>query len=196
MDRITFIKSLAAELAYKTKPSEIHHLIDYYDEMIQDLMEEGLSEVEAVSKLGTPQSVAQSALGAEEIVVKVPRRFHPLLLVIIFLGFPLWGSLLLTVLLLMLSGLIVIWCLPFSTSVIGITSLIGGIASVVLSPLLLSHGLHFSITQLGLGVTMFGIGLVCLILTYMLCKPILGWTQQFIHLPKALYKNFKKQVVR
>ena len=40
MDRITFIKSLAAELAYKTKPSEIHHLIDYYDEMIQDLMEE------------------------------------------------------------------------------------------------------------------------------------------------------------
>ncbi|MDT2680346.1 HAAS signaling domain-containing protein [Enterococcus gallinarum] len=53
MDRITFIKSLAAELAYKTKPSEIHHLIDYYDEMIQDLMEEGLSEVEAVARLGT-----------------------------------------------------------------------------------------------------------------------------------------------
>ncbi|WP_291292887.1 DUF1700 domain-containing protein [Enterococcus sp.] len=196
MDRITFIKSLAAELAYKTKPSEIHHLIDYYDEMIQDLMEDGLSEVEAVAKLGTPKNIAQSTLGAEEIVVQVPRRFHPLLLLIIFLGFPLWGSLLLAALLLMLSGLIVMWCLPFSTGIVGITGLIGGIASVILSPMLLSQGLHFSITQLGLGVIMFGIGIICITFTYMLSKPIMGWTQQFIYFPKALYKSLRKQVTR
>jgi uncharacterized membrane protein len=196
MDRITFIKSLAAELAYKTRPSEIHQLIDYYDEMIQDLMEDGLSETAAVARLGSPHSIAQSTLGDEEIVVNVPRRFHPLLLVIIFLGFPLWGSLLLTIILLLLSGLMIIWCLPFSTGIIGISTLIGGIASVILSPLLLSQGTHFSVTQLGLGVTMFGIGLVSLTFTYMISKPIMRWTRQFIHLPKSLYINFHKQVIR
>lgn len=43
MERVDFIKELAAELSYKTKPREIHQLIDYYDEMIEDLIEEGLS---------------------------------------------------------------------------------------------------------------------------------------------------------
>lgn len=41
MNRVDFIKALAAELSEKVRPSEIHQLINYYDEMIEDLMEEG-----------------------------------------------------------------------------------------------------------------------------------------------------------
>jgi len=49
MNRVDFIKALAAELSEKVRPSEIHQLINYYDEMIEDLMEEGYTEEEAVT---------------------------------------------------------------------------------------------------------------------------------------------------
>ena len=80
MDRITFIKSLAAELAYKTKPSEIHHLIDYYDEMIQDLMEEGLSEVMPITLVlnGRHQiTIKPLSINNRTVNSKLPHRGNP-----------------------------------------------------------------------------------------------------------------------
>jgi len=56
MNRVDFIKALAAELSEKVRPSEIHQLINYYDEMIEDLMEEGYTEEEAVARLGRGRS--------------------------------------------------------------------------------------------------------------------------------------------
>lgn len=103
MNRVNFIKALAAELSEKVRPSEIHQLINYYDEMIEDLMEEGYTEEEAVARLGSPKELIQAVTETEEVVVEIPRRFHPFLLLILVLGFPLWGSLLLSAALLILS---------------------------------------------------------------------------------------------
>ena len=52
--RIEFIKELSNELSYIMKPNEVKELVDYYDEMILDLMEDGLSEEEAVSRVDSP----------------------------------------------------------------------------------------------------------------------------------------------
>ena len=41
MNRVEFIKELSNHLAYEVRPSEVHRLIEYYDEMILDLMEDG-----------------------------------------------------------------------------------------------------------------------------------------------------------
>lgn len=63
MDRITFINELSQALSYRVRPREVHQLVEYYDEMILDLMEDGLSEAEAVAKLGDPEVLAQEAAG-------------------------------------------------------------------------------------------------------------------------------------
>ena len=78
MNRVDFIKALAAELSEKVRPSEIHQLINYYDEMIEDLMEEGYTEEEAVARLGSPKELIQAVTETEEVVVEIPRRFHPI----------------------------------------------------------------------------------------------------------------------
>ena len=57
MNRVEFIKELSNHLAYEVRPSEVHRLIEYYDEMILDLMEDGYSERAAVKKLGDPISI-------------------------------------------------------------------------------------------------------------------------------------------
>jgi uncharacterized membrane protein len=195
MERVDFIKELASELSYKTKPREIHQLIDYYDEMIEDLIEEGLSEAEAVARLGKPKDLVKALHTEEEIVVEIPRRFHPFLYVLLILGFPLWGSLLLAAILLMLSVLLVLWCGPFLTGILGITGVLGGIPSVVLSPLLITDGLFLLFSQLGVGLFLFGFGLLCLLATYRMSKLVSGLSMACILWPRQLLTNYRKKVI-
>lgn len=75
MNRVEFIKELSNHLAYEVRPSEVHRLIEYYDEMILDLMEDGYSERAAVKKLGDPKQLAYEAAGIPT-EVRVPRKFN------------------------------------------------------------------------------------------------------------------------
>ncbi len=155
-EQVDFIKALAAELSEKVRPSEIHQLINYYDEMIEDLMEEGYTEEEAVARLGSPKRTDPTVTETEG------RRDSPPL------SSPCswfwcwashWGSLLLSAALLILSFLIIIWCVPFTTGMIGVTTFIGGIASVVKSHA--DGGWFLSLlSQLGMGIFLFGLGLL------------------------------------
>lgn len=166
MDRITFINELSQALSYRVRPREVHQLVEYYDEMILDLMEDGLSEAEAVAKLGNPEVLAQEAAGEiPDFEVEVPKRFNWLFVLIAILGFPLWGSLLLAAVLLILSMYIVIWCVPFCTGVFGLSATFAGLVSVVLSSFALQDGLFVAITQLGIGVLFFGLGILSLVAT-------------------------------
>lgn len=167
MDRVSFIKELTNELAYEVRPSELHQLIDYYDEIILDLMEEGYTEEEAVAKLDDPRKIAQEVAGMPpEIEVKTPIRMQPWLILILILGFPLWGSLLFSGLMVLLSAYLVIWCIPFCTGVFGVAALIGGLTSAIFSPFALQDGLFILLTQFGIGMLFFGLGLLFLLLTY------------------------------
>ncbi|MDF2802382.1 MAG: hypothetical protein K0S61_2285, partial [Anaerocolumna sp.] len=61
MDKDQFLKKLAVYLL-KMNDGERKKFIIYYDEMISDYMENGMSEVEAVSKIGDPRAVAEELL--------------------------------------------------------------------------------------------------------------------------------------
>lgn len=196
MDRIDFIKALADELAYEVKPSEIHQLINYYDEIIQDLMEDGYSEIEAVAKLGSPRKLAKEAAGIQEVEIEIPRRFNPFVIVMLIIGFPLWGSLLLTAVLLLLSFYLVIWCVPFTTAVFGVTAVFAGIVSAVFSPLVMGGALFMGVTQLGIGTLFFGLGILSLVLTYSISGFFLRVTKKTSIAFKNLLFRRRKQVVR
>lgn len=70
----------------------------FYEEMILDRMEEGLSEEEAVSTLDAPGVVAEAILddlpAVPRVVAKTRRKSRVLLWVLVILGFPVWGALL------------------------------------------------------------------------------------------------------
>jgi uncharacterized membrane protein len=76
--------------------------IEFYSEMIDDLVEEGKTEEEAVASVGTPAEVA-AAVRAEfpadgtlpkEEAPKKKRKIAPWVWVLLILGSPVWGSLL------------------------------------------------------------------------------------------------------
>ncbi|GCF94916.1 hypothetical protein NRIC_28070 [Enterococcus florum] len=165
MKRVEFIKELSNYLANEVRPSEVHRLIEYYDEMILDLMEDGYSEEEAVSRMGDPQALAYEAAGIPS-EIKVPRRFSPLVIILLILGFPLWGSLAFAGFMILLSFYIVIWCIPFTGACLAGGFLFGGLVATLTSPLAMMTSLFYGITQLGVGMLIFGLGLLALWATY------------------------------
>ena len=109
---------VALEYALAQMPSEERekHLA-YYDELICDMCEDGMSEEEATSRLGDPNAVAQELLAALPLSTLVKTRvrpsggFSPLVIALLILGFPLWFPLLSSAFVVVLSLLITLWAL-------------------------------------------------------------------------------------
>ncbi|OJG72273.1 hypothetical protein RV12_GL000979 [Enterococcus quebecensis] len=165
--------------------------IHYYDELIEDYLEDGASEEEAVKKLGKPSIIARKILedAFEEGNIPPKKELSPLIIALLILGFPLWGSLLLAVIGVVLSGYVVIWCLPFSTGILAIASLGASVFSVFASIFALQDGVYIAVTQLGVGVLVLGIailsGLLTVNMTTYFIKISRSFSSKIVHFIKA-----------
>lgn len=92
MNKSAFTDELYQLLKPLPKAERQQH-IDYYVEMIDDRMEDGLSEEEAVAALGSPAEIAAQILG--DVPTKPVRKRSAWAIVLIVLGSPIWLSLLL-----------------------------------------------------------------------------------------------------
>lgn len=99
MNKQEFLFTLQSRLA-SLPPEDLEERLAFYSEMIDDRMEEGLSEADAVAQVGNvDEIVAQiladtplSALVKERI--KPKKRLKPWEIVLLAIGSPLWVSLL------------------------------------------------------------------------------------------------------
>ncbi len=90
MTKQLFLNELAAAL-HSLPREERYRTLGYYDELIDDRMEDGQSEEDAVASLGEPQQVAREILGEEEPAPSTSRGRKVWLIVLLVLGFPLWA---------------------------------------------------------------------------------------------------------
>lgn len=194
MNKGEFLRSLEKHL-HPIGEQESRKYTEYYDEMIEDYQEDGYSEKEAVHQVGDPALIAQgivTELGARQ--VEVPTVGEKMTRIsILVLGFPLWGSILASVVLLIFSLYLVMWCIPLVTGTLMLSGLLGGLLSVIGSPFIYQDGLHVVVTQLGIGVFLLGIGLLSGIATVFLTKVCVKVTVQSSH---TFLGMFKKKVVR
>lgn len=61
MNKDTFLKALRKQLKQLKNP-EIQKNISYYDELISDMVENGMSEADALSKIGSPKQLSKEIL--------------------------------------------------------------------------------------------------------------------------------------
>lgn len=194
MNKKEFLSSLKKHL-HLLGDKDSDRFIEYYDEIIEDYQEDGYSEQEAVHQVGQPAMIAEGIMKEQGIkTVQVPTFGEKATrLSILILGFPLWGSILATVFLLILSVYMVIWCIPLVTGALTITGLLGGFWSIIGSPFIFQDGLHVVVTQVGVGILLLGVGLLSGIATAYLTKL---FVQMTIQTTKAFMGMFKKKVVR
>ena len=116
MNKQEYLGALEYALA-QMPPEEREKHLAYYDELICDMCEDGMSEEEATSRLGDPNAVAQELLAALPLATLVKTRIRsggslsPLVIALLVLGFPLWFPLLASVFAVVLSLLITLWAL-------------------------------------------------------------------------------------
>ena len=97
--------------------ADIEERLTFYGEMIDDRMEEGLSEEEAVNAIGPVDEVANQIVAEtplKDLVkekMKSKRKMRAWEIVLLVLGFPLWFPLSITALVLILVFYIVLWTL-------------------------------------------------------------------------------------
>lgn len=194
MTKSTFIDTLRG-LLESLNEDECNKFISYYEEIIEDYKESGLSEQEVIKKIGSPKSVANNILREQDSInINIPSFNSKLLnIILLILGFPLWGSLLLTVVLLILSAYIIIWCIPFTTGVSSIAFFVSALVSIVGAPFMIADVLTVGIVQLGLGVSSVGVSILLGLITIYLSKKFIVITKK---LTFKVFKSFNKKVVK
>lgn len=180
--------------------------LSYYREMIEDAMEDGCTEEEAVRRIGSPGAVAEQILSEQEIPVKpVSAGRKVLIAVLLILGSPLWGSILLagaslalglglTAAMLVLCAYIVIWCVPLTTGALSLGSLLLAVVSTVGAFPVFFHNAPLGVLQFGVGILSAGVFILAGHLTLLLGKYFVRVTVRFSKWLKHLFTGKKEAI--
>ena len=195
MNKQDFIASLRASLSGLPK-QDVEDRLNFYSEMIDDRIEEGLTEQEAVSAIGSVETVSSqiiadiplSKIAKEKIKPKRGLRAWEILL--LALGSPIWLSLLIAAFAVVFSlyvfvwsVIISLWAVFASLVVCAAGGIIAGIVFIVVGNVLT-------------GVCMIGTALVCAglsIFSFFGCKAA---TKGLLWLTKKLALGIKKCFVK
>ena len=122
--------------------NDIEERITFYGEMIDDRMEEGLSEEKAVEAIGPVDEVVSQIVEETPLSrivkekIKPKRKMRAWEIVLLILGFPLWFPLLITALVVVFTVYVVIWVVIVSfwaAAVSVIAAALGCLAAGVVS---------------------------------------------------------------
>lgn len=140
---------------------DIERSLSFYEELIDDRMEEGMSEEEAVAAVGSPGEIAAQILSEiplSKLVrekMKPSRRLRAWEIVLLAVGSPIWLTLLIAVLVILFATYAVLWSLIAVVWSVG-AALVGTFfLSIAALVLLCVQG------SVGLGLVMLGLGVVC-----------------------------------
>ena len=194
MNKKQFCTFLENELRLYLSSKEVYKTLNFFKEMIDDRVDEGLSEEEAVSQLGNIDDIVGQILDEHNITKRQKKlvwRFIPqktpsvLNIIIVILLFPIWT--------LVASFFIAFVSLIFSSVVSVIAFFVGGIALILKAPfyLIYEKNIAYCLDTLGFGFIITGIGLIgiyCLLKSYKKARKN-GWSFK-----KIFVKVFKKEV--
>ncbi len=147
--------------------SEIQKYLDYYSEMIDDRMEEGLSEESAVSSMESVEDIASQILldtPLPQLVkakVNPSRSFKAWEVVLIILGFPLWFPLLVAAGAVIFSVYIVLWSVVFVLYAVDLVFAAAAVSCITAGAVTIFSGmLSYAVFALGIGLVCAGIAIL------------------------------------
>lgn len=165
MTKAEFLHELANKL--KQLPAEeINQQQAYYEELLADMMEDGISEEEAVSRLGNTNKIAEDLLRDQPIQVLMKKRFRPkngwtvAAVAASVLGAPLWVPLLLAFILIIAAVVLAIGAVIFSLFVCVLAFACAGVMIIVRGFWLIPLSGENAVCAVGIGFLL--LGLVCL----------------------------------
>ena len=195
MNKQQFIAELREKLS-GIPEREVEERLSFYAEMIDDRMEEGLAEEEAVAQIGGTEEIAARIVADIPLVTLAKKRIQPQRrlraweIVLLCVGAPVWGSLLIAAVAAVLSLYASLWAVIVSLWA-GFGALIGGAVGGLCGGLILAIGtkLPTGLALVGAGVALAGIG----VFWFFGCKAL---TRGFVRLTGQMLRATKQRLVK
>lgn len=198
MTKLEFLTSLSSRLAMLGE-EERQTTLDYYGEMIDDRLEEGMSEEEAVAGLEPVEDIAREILCDQPLPSLLrarananaagTKRYSALQITLIVIGFPLWFPLLVAGLMVVLALYAVIWSLIIAmfavVAALGISALFG-----------LVFGFFSLVSQPASGLFTVGAGVLCAGACIFSFYGAQSLAVQLVRLTAKLGRGIKSLVIR
>lgn len=205
MSKTEFLTRLEKLLKGLSRKERETHL-SYYQEMIEDAMEDGCTEEEAVARIGNPGAVAEQILSEQETPAKSVSTGQKILItLLLILGSPLWGSLVLAVAalalglalaaaMMVLCAYIVIWCVPLTTGAVSLSALLLAVVSTVGAFPVFFGNAALGVLQFGVGILSAGVFILAGWLTLLLGSYFVRVTVRFSRWLKRLFTRRKEAI--
>lgn len=186
MNKNEFLTELRKSLAGLPE-EDIQKSIDYYSEMIDDRVEEGLPEEEAVADLGSIEEIRNQIIKDTPLAKIVKKRVKPkrsltgLEITLIIVGFPLWFPLLIAAGAVILALYVSLWSVIISLYAVEVALMASAFGGVIASLALLIFGhIAAGLFLLGCSLACAGIGLLWVFVCKWSTKALIWLTRVFI----------------
>jgi len=140
---------------------DIEERLSFYSEMIDDRMEEGLSEKDAVNAIGSVDTIISQIIAGTPLTklvrekIKPKKRLRAWNIILLVLGSPVWLSLLIAAFAVILSLYASLWAV-----IISLWAVFGSLIGCALGGIAAGAGFAFGGNGLS-GIAMIGAGVVC-----------------------------------
>ena len=174
---------------------DIRERIEFYEEMIDDRIEEGLTEEEAVAEIGPTDEIVSQIIAETPLLRVVRERVRPKRkmqvweIVLLVLGSPVWLALLISAFAILLSIYIVLWALIISLWAVELSFAVSGIAGIAAGALYAVKGETMA------GFAMISAGVLLIGLAILLFFACLGATKGAAVLTKKIALSVKSMFV-
>ena len=195
MTKTQFVLELSEKLSGLPK-EDVKKSIEFYVEMIDDRMDEGMSEADAISAIGSVDAIAEQILGEIPMVklvkekVKPKRKMRVWEIVLLALGSPIWLSLAAAAFVVILALYVVLWAVEICVYATNVIFFAGGACGIALMVAYFMQGnVGGAIFVLGAGILCVGLGLLMM----WVCRES---TRLMVVLTKKIWLGIKKMFVR
>lgn len=195
MTKQEFISILRKKLN-KFPNQEVEDRISFYSEIIDDSIEEGLTEEEAVLKIGNVDEIVKQIASEIPLIkivknnAKANRKFKTWELTLLIVGAPLWFSLLIALFAGIFSICVSLWAVVVAFYGVAVGFIVGGIAMVILGCVFIFiKSAPEGLVVIGTGLILTGVGILfAFVFKYL--------TKSLIKLTKLTVFTVKKAFVR
>lgn len=185
MDKLEFIAELGKRL--QGLPQEdIEKSIDFYVEMIDERVEDGMSEAEAIAAIGTPAQIASQIWSdvplRKAVKARVPHKSLGVgMMILLVLGSPIWLSLLIAALAVLFAVYVSIWAVAVSLWAVVVTFAACAVAGVLSGVVyLVQANAGGGLFLLGCGILLVGLSIFAYYGCLYICKWLAIASKQFI----------------
>lgn len=195
MNKQEFLGKLRQGLAGLPQ-DEIEERLAFYCEMVDDRMEEGLSEVQAVNAIGDVDEIISQIIEDVPLAKLVKEKIKPKRtlkaweIILLALGAPIWFSLLIAAIVVVLSLYVVLWSVMVS-----LWAVFGSFAACAFAGI--AFGIGYALTgNMLIGLGLLSAGVVCAGLSIFLFFGCKESTNGLLILTKKIALGIKKCFVR